>query len=71
MWHNIKQIAKTYRFNEAAFTAFARANVDKFSLIEEGDSLQVNTWNADSLIDGFKALIISCPQTSGIAEDSC
>jgi len=55
MWHNIKQIAKTHRFNEAAFIDFAKANVDKFSLIEEGDSLQVNTWNADSLIDGFKA----------------
>lgn len=55
MWHNIKQIAKTHRFDEAALIDFAKANVDKFSLIEEGDSLQVNTWNADTLIDGFKA----------------
>jgi hypothetical protein len=55
MWHNIKQIAKTHRFDDAAFINFAKANVDKLSLIEEGDSLLVNTWNADSLIDGFKA----------------
>lgn len=55
MWHNIKQIAKTHRFNEAAFLEFANANIDRFSLVKEGDLLQVNTWNADALIDQFKA----------------
>lgn len=54
MWHNIKQIAKTHRFNEAAFLEFANANIDRFSLVKDGDLLQVNTRNADALIDQFK-----------------
>jgi len=55
MWHNIKTLAKTHRFDEALFLEFASANIDKFSLVRVGELLQVNTWNADSLIDEFRS----------------
>lgn len=58
MWHKVSQVAKTHRFNEKVFLNFAAENVDRFSLIAEGDSLMVNTWNADSLVEQFKQQIL-------------
>lgn len=67
MWHQVSQVAKTHRFNEKVFLNFAAVNVDKFSLITEGDSLMVNTWNADTLVEQFKQqILITIPSNAGI-----
>lgn len=67
MWHSVKQLGinrerfnRSLNKNKAQFTAgglleFARANIDKFGLIEApGDptDLMVNTWHCDELIKG-------------------
>lgn len=67
MWHKVSQVAKTHRFDENAFVSFAAENTDKFSLITEGDSLMVNTWNADSLVEQFKRQkLIATPANLGV-----
>lgn len=82
MWHQVSQVAKTHRFNEKVFLNFAAENVDRFSLIQcaanpvlqggedvnaEGDSLMVNTWNADSLVEQFKQqILITIPANADI-----
>lgn len=71
MWHNIKQVAKTHHFDEALFLEFASANIDKFSLVRVGELLQVNTWNADSLIDEFRSLQACRTNGSGTAKSTC
>lgn len=67
MWHKVSQVAKTHRFNEEVFINFAAENADKFSLIAEGDSIMVNTWNADSLVEQFKRqILIPTPANLGV-----
>jgi hypothetical protein len=65
MQHSVKEIAKRYselsdkrkdkkRFVESAFIQFANDNKKKYSLIENGDDLLVNTWHSNELIEDYR-----------------
>ena len=68
MQHSVKEIANRYsrlsdmrmdikRFNEINFITFAKNNIKKYSLIENGDDLLVSTWYSDSLIEDYRETI--------------
>jgi len=68
MQHSVKEIAKQYsrlsdmrmdikRFDEINFITFAKNNIKKYSLIQNGDDLLVSTWYSDSLIDDYRETI--------------
>lgn len=41
-------------FNYVDFLKFAKDNVNKYSLIENGDDLLVSAWYSDKLINDYK-----------------
>jgi hypothetical protein len=56
MWHGVKQVAKSHRLPEEAFVQFARANENKYGLIDcEADKEpMVNTWYCNDLVRDFR-----------------
>ncbi len=65
MQHSIKEIGERYsiiselrkdnkQFNATDFLAFARKNIDKYSLIESNDDLLVSTWYSNDLIKDYQ-----------------
>ena len=65
MQHSVKEIAKRYSeisemrkdkkpFKMEGFVNFAKENVRKYSLIENGDDLLVSTWYSDELVNDYR-----------------
>jgi hypothetical protein len=69
MQHSIKQIGSNYEklsimrkdknpFNKEDFYQFAKSNMKKYSIIENGDDLLVSTWYSGSLIYAYQETIL-------------
>ena len=64
MQHSVKQIAKMYhsnsekredkkRFQYLDFINFAKTNIRKYSLVENGEDFLVSTWYSGDLINDY------------------
>jgi hypothetical protein len=69
MYHSVKEIGKRYSklsqkrndlklFKSDGFFNFAKSNIKKYSLIEEGDDILVSTWDCNDLISDYRKTII-------------
>lgn len=69
MYHSVKEIGERYYkiskkrndlklFKSDDFFDFAKNNVKKYSLIEEGEDILVSTWYSDDLISDYRKTII-------------
>ena len=65
MQHSVKYIGEKYeelselredekKFSKEDFLNFAKENIEKYSIIENGDDLLVSTWCSDELIKDYK-----------------
>lgn len=68
MQHSVKQIGDNYQefsvmrkdknqFSSSDFFQFAKNNIKKYSLIENGEDLLVSTFFSDELISDYKLTI--------------
>ncbi len=55
MWHQIKQVAKSRRLNEADMVEFAQKPEisRKYSIIIEEDSKRISNWHVDEFVEQF------------------
>ena len=68
MQHSVKGIGENYealstmrnekiKFNAEEFFQFAKNNLKKYSIVENGNDLLVSTWYSDSLIADYQKSI--------------
>ena len=68
MQHSINRIAEDYadiserrkdvnRFVAKIFVDFAKANINKYSLVASGEDLVVSTWYSSNLIEDYRKTI--------------
>ena len=58
MYSNLSKLRRDDKpFDENDFIQYAKENVKKYSLVENGDDLLVSTWFSDRLIDDYRRTI--------------
>jgi len=54
MQHDLKVIARNFRFDEKEFVEFALNNKRKYGIVEDVGIITTSTWFSDDLINGFR-----------------
>ena len=54
MWHPVKTVAETRRFDEEDFVRFAKDNADKFGIVSEYGFPEVGTWYVNDLVSAYR-----------------
>lgn len=57
MWHFVSEVARSNRFSVEQAEKLARANMERFGLIEEFGALKINTWYCNEFTDELRKLL--------------
>jgi len=68
MWNPIEYVAKSRNLDATELKRFALDNKDKYGIVKENDSVEVNTWYVDKLITDFRAAQNSVAATTPPSE---
>lgn len=54
MWHQIEYVAQQRNVDHTALRKFALDNKDKYGIVQNATSIEVNTWHVDKLVEDLK-----------------
>lgn len=55
MWHRLSFVAESRSLPKDELTAFALEHTERYGLVVDRGSVEVNTWNVDALVRDFEA----------------